>query len=397
MLDIRLIDVEFEKLSGIRLKLISIDSMVDTLSSAYVLQRYDSGCLPNTMKKDCQSIQHLYRFCDKQKICLFSRLASLTPLSVGEVESFFTFCSFNASGEGIVSSKYRVARMRVALNFITWLWSFYQNRKKQKLDELKAAEYQFSIMEKAFRLYLSSTPRTLSERCKGLDPELRDQFMEIISPISKNDLNPWLSPKIRWRNYVFLLTIILGGNRKGESLLLKVNHFSLAGKRKYFEVLKDHDKTYPRSEAPSVKTYGRSVALNDDLAFIFEHYITVWRKLFSGSKKSLYMFLSARDGHPLALNTANAILGALIKRHPQFEGHLSPHKLRNTFQDILNESLDEKFSGSSSLNRKLQKAPLQEYAGGWAKNSSMPEHYSQGSIERRVAEFQLKIQSQFLK
>ena len=78
-------------------------------------------------------------------------------------------------------------------------------------------------------------------------------------------------------------------------------------------------------------------------------------------------------------------------------GLLSPHRLRNTFHDLLNQALDRKFKGESGLSRKILKAPIQEAAGGWAKNSNMPEHYAKGSIQAKVAELQALLQQEALK
>jgi len=63
----------------------------------------------------------------------------------------------------------------------------------------------------------------------------------------------------------------------------------------------------------------------------------------------------------------------------------------------LNQALDRKFKGESGLSRKILKAPIQEAAGGWAKNSNMPEHYAKGSIQAKVAELQALLQQEALK
>lgn len=153
---------------------------------------------------------------------------------------------------------------------------------------------------------------------------------------------------------------------------------------------------YPRSESPSVKTLGRQVVLNDQLAALIEHYIVNIRKEFIGWQSTSYVFLSYRDGNPISVQTPNSILNELIQQYPEFKGLLSPHRLRNTFHDLLNQALDRKFKSESGLSRKIMKAPIQEAAGGWARNSSMPEHYSKGSIQAKVAELQTLLQYEAL-
>lgn len=72
----------------------------------------------------------------------------------------------------------------------------------------------------------------------GLTPELQARFIAIIDPNVINNLNPWKTSKVKWRNYILLLLLMLGGNRKGETLLLKLNNFQLTGNRKYYDIVK---------------------------------------------------------------------------------------------------------------------------------------------------------------
>lgn len=394
--EVNLVDVTFTKLGNVKLKLVEIDGQIEMLSAGYLLQRFDNGSKPNTVKKDAQSIQHLYRFCISGHVDIQRHISSQTPLSMGFIESYSAYCSADINTGAQISSGHYEQRMRVSWRYIKWLWLFYQNRTKNSLDSLQAAKIQYTSMEEGFKLYLKS-PYTSAEPSKeGLSPELRGKFFNIINPFPENHSNPWKSQKIRWRNYALLLTMVLGGNRKGESLLLKLNHFSLSGRRKYFEILKSDDIDYPRSEAPSVKTLGREVELNDMMANIFEHYISHWRTQFKGANESMYMFLSNKDGKPLSVQTPNAILNELIKKHPEFSGRLSPHRLRNTFHDVLNDALNLMNLGVSSLSKKLNKAPIQEYAGGWKRGSQMVNRYPKGSIQREVGQLHQIIQRKIL-
>lgn len=396
MTEIKLVDVKFSKLGGIKLKLLEVDGQLEMLSAGYALQRFDSGCKPNTVKKDSQCIQHFYRFCISEGINCFKLVSSQSPFSMGQIEAYSAFCSIDVNTGEQISTQHYEQRMRVSWTFIKWLWLFYQNRTKNDLDSLKAAKMQFTAMEAGFTLFLKSPFKLAKADKRGLSPELRTKFFNIINPLSENKLNPWKTQKIRWRNYALLLTMVLGGNRKGESLLLKLNDFALTGKRKYFEIIKSGDIDYPRSEAPSVKTLGREVELSEAMANIFEHYIIVWRKKFIDADKSMYMFLSNQDGKPLSVNTPNVLLNQLIEKHPEYSGQLSPHRLRNTFHDVLNDALNVKFSDKGALGKKLMKAPLQEYAGGWVKGSEMTRQYPKGSIEREVAEIHQVIQQKLL-
>lgn len=390
--------VVFDKLGGIKLKLVTENSQIDIFAGAYALQRFDNGSKPNTIRVDQSSILNLYRFCEIQKIDLIERIVNLNPLTIGEIESFSSYCGFAQQTGEQVNPNWYGARMRGAKKFIDYLWLFYEGRCARNLEQLKVAKRSYERMAAGFKLYMKAPYRGDKKDRIGLTPELQAKFILIIDPSEDNNLNPWKIYKVRWRNYILLLLLMLGGNRKGETLLLKLNNFQLTGRRKYYDIVKNKGVIeYPRAESPSVKTLGRQVVLHDQLASLVEHYIVNVRKEFIGWQSTSYVFLSYRDGRPLSVQTPNSILNELIKQYPEFSGLLSPHRLRNTFHDLLNQALDIKFKGESGLSRKTLKAPIQEAAGGWTKNSNMPAHYAKGSIQARVAELQALLQKETLK
>lgn len=389
--------VEFAKLGGLKLQLVSENDQVDIFAGAYALQRFDNGAKPNTIRVDQNAILLLYRFCKEKNINLIERIASLNPLTIGEIESLSSYCGYAQQTGDRVGANWYSARMRCAKNFIDYLWLFYEGRAARSVQHLKTARRLYEGMKAGFNLYLKSPYKGDKKDRIGLTPELQVRFISIIDPSENNQDNPWKSARVKWRNYIFLLLLMLGGNRKGETLLLKLNDFQLTGPRKYFDILKNPDVViYPRAESPSVKTYGRQIELHDNFAALIEHYIVSVRKEFDGWQKTSYLFLSCRDGQALSVQTPNSILNELIKQYPEFAGLLTPHRLRNTFHDLLNQALDKKFKNESGLSRKIMKAPIQESAGGWAKNSSMPEHYSKGSIQATVAELQVILQERIL-
>ncbi|TNZ23327.1 hypothetical protein CGK52_19725, partial [Vibrio parahaemolyticus] len=62
MSDVKLVKVTFSNLGNVKLRLVEVDNELETLSAGYLLQRYENGFKPDTIKKDAQGIQHLYRF-----------------------------------------------------------------------------------------------------------------------------------------------------------------------------------------------------------------------------------------------------------------------------------------------------------------------------------------------
>lgn len=397
MAEFALTTIQFQKLGGLKLKLVTIDQQIDLFAGAYALQRYENGFKPNSIKTDQCIIVSLYRFCELNGIDLVRRVADQDFLKIGEIEGLSSFCGYSQITGDRVSPAWYSARMRGIKAFINYLWLFYQDRSKRDLESLKASQLLYERMQKGFRLY-AKAPYDHNRKDKiGLTPELQSKFIAIIDPSEANGLNPWKTNKVRWRNYILLMLLMLGGNRKGETLLLKVNHFQLSGSRKYYDLIKVVDASdYPRMEAPSVKTYGRQVELHNDLAEIIEYYIVSIRKQFLNWQSSSYVFISYRDGLPLSIQTPNAIINELNSKYPEFKGLLSPHRLRNTFHDLLNRALNHKFKDESALGRHLLKSPIQEAAGGWARGSKMPERYSRGSIQERVADVQILLQQQVM-
>jgi len=195
--------------------------------------------------------------------------------------------------------------------------------------------------------------------------------------------------------------MILGGNRRSESLLLQMNHLSLLGRDKYFEIEKNDSPlpaAYAHKKAPSIKTKGRKVALSDDIADLILHYVKNIRPQFEGYKKVLHLFLSTRGkGKPLSVEAPNKITDKIAQTFPEYKDILSPHRLRNTFHDLLNDSLDETIDPNlGPIMKSSYKSVLQEYAGGWARGSQMAEKYPAGSIERRVAALTVSLQQNIL-
>ncbi|WP_286975349.1 hypothetical protein, partial [Pseudomonas sp.] len=217
--------VVFDKLGGIKLKLVTENSQIDIFAGGYALQRFDNGSKPNTIRVDQSSILILYRFCEIQKINLIERVANLNPLTIGEIEAFSSYCGLAQQTGEQVNPNWYGARMRGAKKFVDYLWLFYEGRCARNLEQLKIAKRSFERMTAGFKLYMKAPYRGDKKDRIGLTPELQAKFIAIIDPDESNNLNPWKIYKVRWRNYILLLLLMLGGNRKGETLLLKLNNF----------------------------------------------------------------------------------------------------------------------------------------------------------------------------
>ena len=372
------------------------------ISAPYLLQRYNNGLSLKTLEREAKAIRKFYAFVISRKIDFLTRLSKLGRLHIGEIEELHAYlCTHSETGELLSQATFQ-HYFSTAQRFIEFLFNYYQSRiSVTNPEKLQASRTILESMKKSFEINKHSPHNGKTKERVGLTPKLQCLFFAAIDPNEGNTLNPFKSQRTRWRNYCLFLTLILGGNRKGETLGLKVRDFQLIGNtttERYFEIIK-RDRTfdgYPRKEIPSVKTNGRKVTLSTEMANIFEYYITEVRPKFKDAKKNEYMFLSNRDGKPLHPNTPNQVIDEISKHHPQLKGKLSPHILRNTFHDLLSTSLDDKFEGMGPIRKQQIKTTMQEYAGGWAAGSNMVAHYSKGSIQAHVAKLQSSVQSNIL-
>ncbi|WP_261844261.1 site-specific integrase [Aliamphritea ceti] len=397
-MQIKVATTKFEKLRGQHIPLVIVDGIVDLSAASYLLQRFDQGHPYYTIKAEANSIKKLYEFCANNGFSLAGRFAAGEHLQIGEIESLSAFYSARLdTGEPVGRKTYKL-RWTQTTAFIRFIWNFYAGRLKDPV-EIKASQAKLGTMNTSFQLHGKAPYSDGSSDMVGLDEELKLKFLAIINPLQDNDLNPFKSEYVRWRNYCLFLTMILGGNRRGETLGLREKDFYLSGPSgadKYFEILKDEHREYGRKDRPAAKTKERIVALNDGLAAIFTHYITNIRSKLKNAHRSEYLFLSAIDQKPISRQTPTDALNVIIKKYPEFEGQLGPHRLRNTYVDSLREEALNEYETMGPIAKKAAVSQLMEQAGGWAKGSQMPDHYAKGSIQRRVSEFTLAVQAQIL-
>ena len=389
---IQIVHNRFTILGDRTIPLIVIDRELDLFSAGYLVGLLNEGLKPSTILIHAKGIRELYLFCFEASIDLPKRMSRLEQLTAGELDRLSMWASANQESGELYTRGTFILRWQSIRKFILWQWNFYQHRASNNTERLNDSRNKKEIMTHAFDLYGKAPFKNSGKITTGLEPDLLAKFLRIIEPLPENNLNPFKSNHVKWRNYIFLLTLILGGNRRSESILLQLKDVNLYGKDKYFEIIKGNDPlpvSYPHNEAPSVKTLGRKVALSDSIASLFEYYITKIRPKFKGSARSTYLFISSRKGLPLSTHTPNDFIETIITRYPEFKGKLSPHRLRNSYHDMLNDALDKSLEselGNHPLMKQAKKSTLQEYSGGWARGSAMVAKYPAGSIERRVAQ-----------
>ena len=393
----QVVETPFSTLGDHDIPLITINGEVDMVSAPFLLSLLNRNHAVGTVRIRAMAIIDFYRFCENERIDFPQMMASLTNFKVGQIEALSAFFMANRDTGELVAEQTYAAKMITAKAFINFWWDTYQSRASNNPEKLSHAKDKRLVMEQSFKLQ-EKTPWGATKKTRiGLHPELRALFWEIINPYS--EINPFEYETTKWRNYLVFITLGLGGNRRGESVLLRLQDVQTSGREKYFEVVKDPLRA-PRKTGhkinPSPKTRGRKVALTDDIAEIFKYYIVNVRPKFPGHLSSDFLFLSTRGGKPLSLRSVNHMTSRIINEFPAFKAVLSPHILRNTFHDLLHDAIDSQHAENtdmSPLMRESVKQRIQEYAGGWTPGSKMTAHYPAGSIERKVWQMTLAAQN----
>ena len=385
-----------EQLKRIKLPLLVIDGCVDPYSDAYVMNLYEKGYSFSTLETALRQILLFYRYCNKHNINFYERMTTLDGLDVSEIEAWYSYCKIRFNDKDPAQASTIKIRLQYSWDFIDHWFKFFRDRAKPDTEKFKFATVVMNTMETAFNLYRSSPGKGQNKDIEGLSPELRDKFFLIIYPWPENNLNPWKLSHIKWRNYVLLMLLILTGPRRGETLLLETDDFSLDGPNPDFAIKHRERPPYPREKPPAIKTKGRSLGLSDKMASICEFYIVAVRPFFKNSDKSTFMFLSGKDGGPLCRSTPNKIFEPLVKAYPEYKGKISPHVLRHSFHEMLEERLIEVPQSDSPLVRQAINQGLHTLSGGWKPNSTMPHRYTLGERKRRTHNLQRQIQNDHL-
>jgi len=380
-----------QQLNGIRVPLLLKDGIPEPMSAAYTVSALKTEKALNTIDTYLRPIIILYRWCDQEPINFHQRMASLEGFSASEITELANECKKNFREEDSARGSTYKKRITTIKAFTLHWFDFFLNRAKSDKTRFSNGRYVRELMKLKFET-LQSVPGTKSETKKGLSPELKEKFIEIINPLNEKGLNPWRSEKIRWRNYVLLCTYILSGARRGEGLLLETVDYYLDGPDPKFAMKHRDRPVYPRAQQPARKTRGKNVGISKGFAEVIRYYLTDIRTQFKNAHKNTHMFLSGKDGGPISLGTVNAITNSIKEKYPEFKGHLSPHRLRNTFHDALEKALHENPLSKNEIINQSKKQAVQTYAGTWEPNSKMPKGYTEGERERMTNEITRKIQ-----
>lgn len=347
----------------------------------------------NSLAEELRTVAHVYDWAYRRRIELDTRLESGNSLQPTEISALYQNLRYvrpfgresaarrltDVRSAQTVSGKVHAVRVATAREFL--LWALERTLYRLDVADLRvpAIRDRCEHLRRLAKEYLRGSSDAGPSRV-GLAAEERSRLLKVIDP--NNNRNPF-TRTVRFRNYVLILLMLTFGFRRGETLKLYVGDVNVKGRRPSLRVVRrPGDANDPRAIEPAVKTLGREVPLSAEMAKLLDIYIQHHRPHFPGVGESPFLFFS-EDGQPLSLRMVNAVLEQISRRFPEFQGVLSPHVLRHTYNDMLTENARESGIEGEAFKQ------AQNYLNGWQLTSDQGAAYSRRAIEEQARNISL--------
>lgn len=365
----------------------------------------------NTIKNALYAIRLLFIFLAIRKINLVERLVSGRILSLREVEALaallrqysrrdFVYRDDRAqsSHPRISSGKERFRkdppiedirfvgadqycyRLIVVREYLNWKVSDFLSR-----SESSATGGELTLeLERLLKAIDSRIPTVQSQPGlkEGLSKAERDLLLSAVHP--ESDQNPWKDAFCRIRNYAIVAFLFDGGQRRGESLGIRIPHISMRDGS--VTIARQPDSALdPRKDQPNAKTRAHVIFMSEELQPIELEYLKARREIPTARHHD-FLFV-ARNGEPLSLSSVNKIFNVLRRKFPALPLNLSPHSARYTWNDNFSDECDAK--GVSDADEQ----DWRNEQMGWTPGSRMSVRYSRRRLKRKVQEASLAHQS----
>lgn len=347
----------------------------------------------NSLAEDLRTVAHVYDWAARRRIDLDSRLGSANGLQPSEISALYQNLRYvrpfgresaarrltDVRNTQVVSGKVHAVRVATAREFLVWALERTLYRLDVSDPRALAIRDRREQLCRLAREYLRGSSDAASPRT-GLSVEQRTRLLKVIEP--RSDLNPF-TRNVRFRNYVLIILMLTFGFRRGETLKMYVSDVNVKGRHPSLRIVRrPGDMNDPRAIEPAVKTLGREVPLSGEMARLLDVYIQRHRSRFPGAEKSPFLFFS-EDGRPLSLRMVNAVVEQICRRFPEFDGILSPHVLRHTYNDMLTETARASGIGGEAFKQ------AQNYLNGWQLASEQGAAYSRRAIEEQARNISL--------
>lgn len=300
-------------------------------------------------------------------------------------------------------------RLESLASFLRFLANRYSSIKYQNLEPNIAvrnrdkllANLKLSINEQTGSLS-SKRSKNIKSDFKSLPADVFKNIQIICRPSSNsfvNQLNPWKSKAVQWRNYLMIRLLSNYGLRASELLLLTVNSIKRNFRTENFSyslVVTNSEEDDKRSSDLSIKTEfsHRTLGLSD---FDYKA-LKMYCDLYRGKTKHDFLFTSTRlDYPPLSYQQLFKITKdiesklkivcpeSFDKGFLDYIDSFSPHVFRHTWATMtisaLHEAIHHTSPNKSSKSKVADEAKDQLRAlAGWSITSNMPNLYAKRFI-----------------
>lgn len=380
-------------------------------------ERRPLGVQASTIQQDLRNLTMLYLWGDARSIDPLERLRAPAFLQLSELNDLDRFCrkrieeaiaEVEARAEHRLNRVVRLPRGRTrkppkppgrmqVRSRMDSIHSFMDHVSSDHLSRLTPGTQAHSIYQAArtemlakwAKRYESLDIANDANPRKGLDAVALKRLREVIRP--DHPENPW-EPDVRFRNGLMILMLWSLGVRRGELMALETRDVTFAPDRAFIRIVRRPDNPVdPRNPRPAVKTLGREIVLEHQLADFLRSYITGQRREQPAARKHPFIFVSSANGAPLTPSSLNKVFQALRRRVPDLPFDLSPHVLRHSWNDAFSEASDRANPHRTDIE-KTQEQRMRSYLMGWKPDSQMAGRYSRRWTEEAANERSLSLQ-----
>lgn len=278
-----------------------------------------------------------------------------------------------------ISKEIMHARITVSAKYLDWLARLYL-RKPRDPDELAR------VLAAMKEIRPVNKKRNTIKRKRGLSATTAAAIKEVLRPGSQ--YNIWLDPAIQVRNRLILSLLYEAGIRRGELLNLMVEDFNFAANT--LEIVRRADeKADPRIDQPLVKTNDRLIPIKASLMAEVRVYVADHRRHVPGAKRHGFLFVTHKlgptVGQPMTIVSYKNVINTLRAAVPplkEFSGHDLRHYWNERFSDLMDKT------ELSPVEQEQIRSKLM----GWKSGSGTAATYNQRFVERKAAEFGMRLQ-----
>lgn len=219
---------------------------------------------------------------------------------------------------------------------------------------------------------------------EGLDLDMQRRILEVIDPNSPE--NPWKNQHVRLRNQLIFMWLLGLGLRRGELLGVKLSDIDLRSCHVQI-VRRADDPEETRRDEPAVKTRGRLLAIDRDLAELTRAYVHGPRRSIKEARRHPFLLVATGTGAPLTTSGLSKLFIELRSKVPGLPDELSPHVLRHTWNERFSELMDSR-GVAPEEEEKLRKQQM-----GWSDRSKMSAVYTRRHVRIKATEASLEHQA----